>query len=200
MSKKSQNIKPDTAFSIRIKTYVGGFEPNAFTTVSNRKIVTSLPVEIPDSVRYPIMIHELVHAVHIGMGSFSGGWHRTIGTIVITEGLAMRVSQILSPGKPDSAYTEYRTGWYRMAVAKKSEILQDVRRVAYSDSLNDIMQFTMGQGPAGLEREAYYAGWVIVGFLLQHGRPASEIARIPEKDMPAITIKIIDSILKTPVK
>jgi len=43
---------------------------------------------------------------------------------------------------------------------------------------------TIGPGPAGLEREAYYAGWLVVGDWLAHGMSFSEIARIPEKEMP----------------
>ena len=46
------------------------------------------------------------------------------------------------------------------------------------------MRFTMGKGPSGLEREAYYAGWLVVGYWLEHGTTFAEIARIPEAEMP----------------
>ena len=46
------------------------------------------------------------------------------------------------------------------------------------------MNFTMGISLSGLEREAYDAGWVIVGYWLKHGKTFSKIARIGEKDMP----------------
>lgn len=176
-------LMPDSAVEITLRLYVGGFETNAFTTAFNKKIITSVPVEISSATRNGLMIHELVHAVHIGMGSFSGGWKRTIGTIILTEGLAMRASQAILPGKPDSSYTEYTPGWLAEAGRKNNEILQDVLQVVHSNDNADIMNFTMGKGPSGLEREAYYAGWVVVGYWLKHGKTFSQIAHIKENQM-----------------
>ncbi len=53
-----------------------------------------------------------------------------------------------------------------------------------SDKSEHVMRFTMGKGPSGLEREAYYAGWLVVGYWLEHGTTFAEIARIPEAEMP----------------
>ena len=181
----SNLLRPDSAIKIYLKLYVGGFETNAFTTAFNQRITTSIPFEIPTSVRTGLMIHELVHAINIGMGSFSGGWKRTIGTIVVSEGLAMRVSQIISPGKPDSSYTEFTPGWLAQISKKNKEVLKDLLKVLDSENDTDIMRFTMGKGPSGFEREAYYAGWIVVGYWLKHGRSVSSIAHIKEKDMAA---------------
>jgi hypothetical protein len=62
--------------------------------------------------------------------------------------------------------------------------LKDIRPFLISDKPDDIERFTIGPGPAGLEREAYFAGWLVVGDWLAHGMSFSEIARIPEKEMP----------------
>ena len=43
----------------------------------------------------------------------------------------------------------------------------------------------MDKGPSGLELEAYYVGWLVVGYWLDRGMTFAEIARIPEADMPA---------------
>jgi hypothetical protein len=51
--------------------------------------MTALPIEDDLETRALRMTHELTHAVHIAMGSFSGGWIRTIGTTALTEGLAI---------------------------------------------------------------------------------------------------------------
>ena len=181
----SNLLKPDSAIQIYLRLYVGGFETNAFTTSFNHHITTSVPIEIPAPARTGLMIHELVHAVHIGMGSFSGGWKRNIGTIVVTEGLAMRLSQSISPGRPDSSYTEFTPGWLSQISKKNKEVLKDVLKVLDSEKDEDIMRFTMGRGPSGFEREAYYAGWIVVGYWLKQGRCFSSIARIKEKDMAA---------------
>jgi hypothetical protein len=59
----------------------------------------------------------------------------------------------------------------------------------------DVMRFTMGKGPSGVEREAYYAGWAVVGYWLEHGMTFAEIARIPEKEMPRRVGETIDTLL-----
>ena len=64
-----------------------------------------------------------------------------------------------------------------------------------SERPEDIQRFTIGPGPAGLEREAYYAGWLVVGDWLAHGMSFSEIARIPEKDMPQRVAAQVETLL-----
>lgn len=59
----------------------------------------------------------------------------------------------------------------------------------------DIERFTIGPGPNGLEREAYYVGWLVVGKWLAHGMSFADIARIPEKEMPQRVKAEIDSLL-----
>jgi uncharacterized protein YjaZ len=130
------------------------------------------------------MAHELTHAVHMAMGTFSGDWIRSIGATVVSEGLAMRVSQKLFPNDPPERVTEHTRGWLKAADAKRGEILKAIQPVLGSEKPEDVMRFTMGQGPNGLEREAYYVGWVVVGHWLENGMSFAEIARIPQKEMP----------------
>jgi hypothetical protein len=188
-------LRPDKPINVTVIIYVGGFENNAFTAAQDGKISTAVPIEIDPDLRARLMTHELTHAVHIGMGSFSGGWIRTIGTTILTEGLAMRVTQKLLPGRPDADYVDARPGWFEQATKLRNTILKDVRPVLASDKSEDVMRFTMGKGPAGIEREAYYAGWLVVGYWLDHGMTFDQIARIPEKEMPARVGEVIDHLL-----
>ena len=64
-----------------------------------------------------------------------------------------------------------------------------------SDKSEDVMRFTMGEGPSGIEREAYYAGWAVVGYWLEHGMTFGEIAHIPEKEMSRRVGETIDTLL-----
>ena len=57
------------------------------------------------------------------------------------------------------------------------------------------MRFTMGKGPSGIEREAYYAGWLVVGYWLDRGMTFADIARIPEQEMPDRVAEAIDALL-----
>ena len=129
------------------------------------------------------------------MGSFSGGWIRTIGTTVLTEGLAMRVTQKLVPGRTEAGYVEAQPGWFAEATKARTAILKDIVPVLASDKSDDVMRFTVGKGPSGLEREAYYAGWLVVGYWLEHGMTFADIARIPEKEMPQRVNEVIEKLL-----
>jgi hypothetical protein len=188
-------LRPEKPVNVTLLVYVGGLDGNAFTAAQNGKITTALPIEDDLATRALRMTHELTHAVHISMGSFSGGWIRTIGTTVLTEGLAMRATEKLLPGHPEPYYVEARPGWFEEAAKLRPQILRDVREALASDKSEDVMRFTMGRGPSGIEREAYYAGWVVVGYWLEQGKSFAEIARIPEKEMPNETRKAIDALL-----
>jgi hypothetical protein len=48
------------------------------------------------------------------------------------------------------------------------------------------MRFTMGTGGAGIEREAYYVGWLVIGDLLQRGWTYSRLARVTDHQMTRI--------------
>jgi len=188
-------LEPAEPVNVTLLVYVGGFENNAFTSASEGKITTALAIEGDPDLRAFLMTHELTHAVHISMGSFSGGWIRTIGTTVVTEGLAMRVTQKLVQRPTEASYVERRPGWLAEATARRSEILKDVQAAAASDKGEDVMRYTMGKGPSGLEGEAYYAGWLVVGYWLDQGMTFAEIARIPEAQMPSRVSEAIDKLL-----
>jgi hypothetical protein len=177
-------LRPEKPVNVTLLVFVGAFEENAFTAAQGGKITTALPIEGEPGGRELLMTHELTHAVHISMGSFSGGWIRTIGTTVLTEGLAMRVTQKLIPSRDEASYVEGRPGWFKEASEKRTEILNAILPVLSSDKSEDVMRFTMGKGPNGLEREAYYVGWLVVGYWLENGMTFADIARIPEKEMP----------------
>ena len=177
-------LKPEKPAEITLLTYVGNFEDNAFTYADEGKITTAVSLEGDPGMREFLMTHELTHAVHIAMGSLSGGWIRTIGTTVVAEGLAMRTTQKLVKRPTEAAYVERTPGWFADATAHRAEILKDVRAVLESSKSEDVMRYTMGKGPSGVEREAYYAGWVVVGYWLEKGMTLAQIARIPEAQMP----------------
>ena len=122
ISEIAELVKPDSAFTVTLLVYVGGFEGNAFTTAQSGKITTAIAIETDPSSLPLLMTHELTHAVHIGMGSFGGGWQRTIGTIIVTEGLAMRVTQKLFPTHPDKDFTDYTPGWLAKVNKHRNEI------------------------------------------------------------------------------
>ena len=141
------------------------------------------------------MAHEFTHAVQIAMGTNAGGWVRSVGETALAEGLAMRVAQALYPRQPDSSFVEMpdAPGWLKKADGQRGRILADIRQAAASSDPEDVMRFTMGTGPSGLDREAYYAGWLATGYWLAHGRTLADIVRIPEAQAPAEIQRAIDA-------
>lgn len=190
-------LKPGKSFQLTLIAYVGAFEGNAFTMGQNGEPIVAIPVEQSEDERGPVMTHEFVHAVQIGMGSMSGGWIRTVGETVLAEGLAMRATQHLYPDLPVSRLVEMPSepGWLGRADQARDKILRDVRGVLASEKSEDVFRYTMGTAPAGFDREAYYAGWAVVGYWLAHGMSYADIARIPERDAPARVGAAIDALL-----
>lgn len=191
-------LRPDKPVHINLLIYVGCLEDNAFTVGRDGEITTAIPIESSSDTREMLMTHEFTHAVQIAMGSFSGSFQRTIGTIVVTEGLASRVTEKLFPNRPAADSIEFTSGWLKQTEQHKTEVLKGVRPFLSSDKLEDIGRFTIGPGPAGLEREAYYAGWLVVGDWLSHGETFADIARVPEKQMPPQAEAGIDGLLAMP--
>lgn len=190
-------LKPDRPVHLKLTAYVGGFEGNAYTMGQGGQPIVALPVEQTPAERAPMMTHEFVHAVQISMGTMTGAWVRTIGATVLSEGLAMRTTQHLFPGKPDASFIEMKSdpGWLKRAGKMRLAILRDVRSALDSSKSDDVFRYTMGVGPAGIDREAYYAGWLVVGYWLKHGLTYCDIARIPEADAPMRVRKALDALI-----
>jgi uncharacterized protein YjaZ len=187
-------LKPVEKSEVTLITFVGAFDNNAFTSAGSGKIMTALPVEMDQRARKLVTDHELTHAVHIGIGSISGGWERSIGATVLSEGLAMRVTQELNPDLSDASYVDFTPGWLVKADKKREEIIKGIKPFLFSSDSADVMKFTMGNGTTGIEREAYYVGWIVVKYWMEKGMTLAEIARIPEKEMPNKVAEALDSL------
>jgi hypothetical protein len=117
---------------------------------------------------------------------------RNIGEIVLADGLAMRAAHRQSPDRP---FIAARPGWLAEAATKRARILRDIRAVLDANDRPTVTIFTTGIGPAGIEREASYAAWIVTGYLLAHGETDAEIAQVAEKDAPARVGEAIDKML-----
>ena len=163
--------------------FVGGFEGNPFVApFDSERQALCLPVENGNSDI--LLAHELTHIVHAKTAGFSANWERTIAAVVLQEGLATQVSRHLVPGEPDEAYIEFSAGWLESCETKKEDIFNGILPYLSDSSSEKVYQFTMGNGTTGLEREAYYVGWKVVGSLLENGVSFKEIAVVKEENTP----------------
>ncbi|HWZ13265.1 MAG TPA: hypothetical protein VNX22_09010 [Acidobacteriaceae bacterium] len=173
----------DVPIDVRLFVYVGGFEGNAFTApAKDGGVIVAIPVE----EEHPglLMTHEFTHALEAEQAGLSLDWRRSIAHTIFAEGLAMRATQSIHPGEADVVYVgEASPGWYERAQAKHAQILADITPHLAEDSSEAVMRYTMGKGGAGVEREAYYTGWLVIGDLLNHGWTFPRLARVTDPEM-----------------
>jgi hypothetical protein len=176
---------------VNLIAFVGGFEDNAFAFAIKGVPTVAIPIESGHPAAS--MVHEFTHALHrsSGCADIKSGYGQSLGELVITEGLAMRVVEALLPGQPEYTYVAHSQSWLDTANARRTAILNGIRDHV-SEAGNSVAQrFTFGEGTTGLSREAYYAGWVIVGELLRGGMTFHQIAKTPAADFPGLIVRAI---------
>lgn len=187
----------DGPITVRVLLFVGMLDGNAFAYRRGGECLIAIPVE-GDSQQIPLLVaHELSHAVHGAKASISATWVRSLGELVIQEGIATRTTQAIFPGLAPDAYLDTSgelaptagadgLSWYLSCRRSRLTILRAVlENVARSDA-ETVQRFLIGPGPSGLPREAYYAGWEIVGALLDHSLPLNAIAAMSGESLPGL--------------
>ena len=192
----ASTLDVDVPIRAKLLLFVGGFDNNAFTSPGKDGVPTvALPVEGTGSAL--ILTHEFTHVVEAEEAHLSLDWKRSLAHTVYTEGLAMRVTQHLHPGLPDKDYVgEFSPNWYARAEGKRSEILADVAPHLADSDPETVMRYTMGTAGAGVEREAYFSGWLVIGELLQHGWTFHRLARESDADMQGIVAESLARLQK----
>jgi hypothetical protein len=175
----------DTPYRMQVIVYVGEFDNNAFSFKQDGEPVAAIPLEMCTERRKLVFTHEMTHAVHIETAGLSGGWERSIAETIFLEGLAMRAVQALEPGHEEREYLDADSTWYMGVMAKSRGILTGILPELEKSDSATVARFTYGQGTTGEIREAYVAGWIVIGDLLQQGKTFPELARIRSADMPA---------------
>ena len=181
---------------IRLRTFVGGFENNAFTQrARDGTPMVNFAIETASDRRPIILPHELTHAVHLHLARMSGGWERTIAATLLMEGLSVHVTREVSPGRPEKDYIEFSEGWWAAARGRQRAILAGILPVVEERKPEMVFRYTMGSGSTGLEREAYAAGYWVVEELRRQGLSLGQIARVEEGDMPALVRRALTGLL-----
>ncbi|MGL4575329.1 MAG: DUF2268 domain-containing putative Zn-dependent protease [Burkholderiaceae bacterium] len=188
-------LKRDKLLDLTVVNFVGGLEGNAYTYAQEGKVTVVMPIEIDPVQREALATHEFTHAVHIAQGTITGAWERTIAETIISEGLAMHVSHTLMPKLPVEKHVEHVPGWMKQAQAKQREILKAIKPALAKNDEENVLRFTIGPGPNGLEREAYFAGWLVVQHWLKQGKTHAQIARIPIAEHVKEVSAAIDAVL-----
>ncbi len=183
---------------VRVIVFVGELENNAFAYVDKEGVsVVAVPVESSDEDLQLNLTHEFTHAVHIKIAGLPGTWERSIAETILLEGLAMRVTEKLIPGKTPEFYTSARSNeWLPEADKRQTDILKGIQQHLDESDSETVTKFTFGDGTTGLKREAYYAGWIIVGQLERQGMTLADIAKLPRSSMDEVINDEINALIK----
>ena len=179
-------LKATVPIDLKLAVFVGNFDDNAFTAPGKDQVPTvAVPVEAPEKGR--LLAHEFTHVVEAEQAHLSLDWQRSIAHTIFVEGLAMRATASLYPGlAPKDYIVETSPGWYDKAREREAQIIADIQPHVDASDSDSVMRYTMGTGGAGIDREAYYVGWIVIGDLLQHGWDFSRLARVQDAEMPKL--------------
>lgn len=179
----------DESITLNVVYFVGFFEHNPFVTFdANGTLCLCLPVEGNYDCHLDkiYLYHELTHILHASMSKHQLTYGRSLAFLLLQEGLAMRMSFEQIPGYEVAVYVSHQPGWYELAIQKHSEIVHAMQSELFHSDSDTLYKYTMGSGNTGIEREAYYVGWNIVGKLLQEGYSFSELMRLNEKEVDSL--------------
>jgi hypothetical protein len=172
---------------VQLILFVGGFEGNAFAfSRPDGTQSIAIPLEAGDALG--ALVHELTHAVHHSRGcaNITSGYEQSLPELVLSEGLAMRVTERLVPGQPSIHYIAGSQAWLDSANGRRTEILKGIHQHILDAGAATAQRFTFGTGTTGLGREGYYAGWLVTGALLDSGVSLHEMATTSSAQLPTL--------------
>ncbi|NGX16574.1 hypothetical protein [Wenzhouxiangella sp. XN24] len=167
--------------------FVGMFEDNAFFAPNpDGSLFVAVPAEMAPEKRKIAMAHEFVHAVHFVLSGLLAEPKTRVADVVFTEGLAMHATRALFPELPDLKHLSASHDWLQECNARLEEIMAGIVEHLLEENPEAVNRFTVGEGTAGLEREAYCVGWHVVDQLLFGGSSFAELSRIPRSEIPSV--------------
>lgn len=184
--------------TVRLLLFVGQFDNNAFSVpaMSGKPPETVMPVEAQH--REVLLAHELTHAVHFALDGIRNSFGAPLGETIFLEGLAMRGSAQVFPGKTDAAYAaEGDTVWMTRCKREERAVLEGVLPFVRVASASVASRFTFGEGTLGMHRQLYCAAWLMYGHLLHGHTTLAHLARVPESAMPGVTASTIREMLSS---
>jgi len=188
LSKIKGVLECDESVDVVLIFFVGAFDGNAFAApYGENRVAVCLPIE--NGENQVTIVHELIHLVHGKIAGFSASWERAVASLVFQEGLATQLSKYLIPGHEPETYVASQGGWLQECCKDEKQILQGIKPYLQESSAERIYQFTMGPGTTGKVREGYFAGWKLIGDMLENGWSFSAVARVKEEDMVNTLVK-----------
>lgn len=184
-------LKINEDFHSVIVFYVGFYDKNSFIApYDSNRMAVCFPVEI--ELTKTEIIHELAHAAHFQKAGVQPKYDRQLARIILEEGIAARLSQILLPGYTEETYVEETPGWLKACYRSEADIFRGLRPYINRKDRETVNRFTIQAGTSGNLREADFAGWVLIGFALDNGMPLHYFASISEENILTAVTELMD--------
>ncbi len=182
----------ESPMAVEVNLVAGSSGGTAYSMAAGDGWRMNLPAGLDPQALALTSAHELTHGLHTRLAGLTGAWRPAVGHLVLGEGLAMRVAAAARPGGPPWRYTGGGEGWFREADASREAVLSGVLASLDDATTRAAHRFLRGPGPAGLTREAYYAGWVVMGHLLETGWTLAGVARVPR----GLMVRVVERALR----
>ncbi|MBP2018497.1 hypothetical protein J2Z79_001908 [Symbiobacterium terraclitae] len=178
----AQALGFDQDLSILFVAFVGMLDRNAWAASMGEHTAVHFPIESFSEEEASVFLpHEFAHVLHDRLSGFPGGWLKSVATLLMQEGMAIWTSRAVAPGREEWHYlTLDGPAWVERCREREKQIFQGVLARLQEVSADALQTFTTRTGPAGLEREGYWAGYRAVGHLLDSGFTLAQLARMPE--------------------
>lgn len=177
--------------------YVGNLEVNAWAATVGGTSYVNFPLESNVQEWGPVFLpHEFTHVIHDRLSGGEGGWLRSLATSLMQEGVAIWTSKAITPGRPDWYYLSYHEPeWMDRCRERDRAILAGIRPRLTECSEDALETFIKGPGPGGLDREVYWAGYRVVGRLLEEGYTLAGLVRLSEDAFTPLVDRVLSELI-----
>ncbi|MGI8317071.1 hypothetical protein [Halobacillus mangrovi] len=179
LSKVKQMLHVTKPIDLTVLYFVGTFETEPFIQQENERYTLCFPVEV-DWSDYKL-VQELTRVVHCVKSGLAPSHTRTLAQLVFQEGIALHTTQQLKASEENA---EIELLWKHEKCSKEPNrimmnLIPHLKRTDYEA----LYSFTKGTGASGYEKEANFAGWILMQHLLDQGNRLNDLAAIPKENV-----------------
>lgn len=180
-------LRLDRPLEVEVLVYVGTFQEQPAFRLGDGEYSILLPVETLPQATRPLLIDLFTRAVHARLSGRPADGRLTLAQHLFLRGLALRVYEATSPGRPAQTYLLRSRDSLLSAERRDGEILDGMRaRLAERDP-EALARWVDGVGTGDFD----YAAWRVSGLLLMDGWSLERLARIPVDEVQGVVAEIL---------
>lgn len=184
-------LRLDRSLEVHLVLYVGTFQESSAFRLREGEYAVLVPAETLPGVRRPLLVDLLTRAVHARLSGRPADGQLSLAQHLLARGLALRVHEELTPGRPAEEYLQRPRSWLLQAEGRDGAIMDGLRPRLASRDEDLLARYLQGSGMTGLSGEFDYAAWRLSGLLLLHGWTLDRLARIPQNEVNTLVAEML---------